>query len=84
MDVKSLFTNVPVEESIQKAADQLYEKDCHPELEKDTFIELMRLTAKKVCFMSGGDWYIQKDGVAMGSVLAYWWSHTQHDRYRRS
>ena len=70
LDVKSLFTNVQVEESLQRAADMLYASDKQPEFSKEIFVELLRLAVKGVCFLSGGEWYMQSDGVAKGSALA--------------
>ena len=68
LDVKSLFANVPKEESLQRAADLLYASDKQPEFCKETFVELLRLAVKGDCFMSGREWYMQSDGVAILSV----------------
>ena len=70
MDVKSLYTNVPVLEAINLAADKVYQREEQPAFDKSTFIQLMRLAVCNVCFLSGGTWYTQNDGVAMGSTLA--------------
>ena len=69
LDVKSLYTNVPIDEAISLAADRLYEsKDCT--IERTTFTELMRMALVNIKFKVGDDWYQQIDGLAMGSKLA--------------
>ena len=70
LDVKSLYTNVPVQEAIIHAVECLYSSECVPEFEKDVFIQLMKLAVTEVHFMACGQWFLQKDGVAMGSSLA--------------
>ena len=77
-DVVSLFTNVPVEESISLAADMLYSgKYDEPPVDKDTFIQLARLCMKDVLMSTPHGIYIQIEGLAMGSpaspVLANLW-----------
>ena len=70
MDVKSLYTNVPVHEAIELACEALYASSNPPELQQPTFKKLMELAVTNVWFMSGSDCYIQRDGVAMGASLA--------------
>ena len=70
LDVKSLYTNVPVLESIELAADILYNSEELPPADKETFKDLMRMAVTDVYFMCDCRWYIQTDGVAMGSSLA--------------
>ena len=70
LDVKSLYTNVPVLESIELAADILYNSEELPPVDKETFKDLMKMAVTDVYFMCDGRWYIQTDGVAMGSSLA--------------
>ena len=48
-DVKSLFTNVPLDEIIEISAEQLYQID-KPLLRKESFIQLMKIATKKVQF----------------------------------
>ena len=66
LDFKSLFTNVPVEESIDLAAEQVFARDITPKMSKEAFIVLMKLALKNIVFQCGEE-YCQKDGVAMGS-----------------
>ena len=70
MDVKSLYTNVPVMEAIDLACDALYNTSAPPGLTKSTFKRLMELAVTNVWFLCDSEWYIQKDGVAMGASLA--------------
>ena len=69
-DVCSLFTNVPVRETISITADYLYDEcDQRPSISKDTFKKLMELATVGVKFIFGDSLYEQTDGVAMGSPL---------------
>ena len=70
LDVKSLYTNVPVLESIELAADILYNSEELPPVYKEIFKDIIRMAVTDVYFMCDGRWYIQTDGVAMGSSLA--------------
>ena len=60
---------MPVEESIQLAADLLYSSPEVTSVDCETFVEMMRLAVTDVQFMCGGQYYVQFDGVAMGSSL---------------
>ena len=70
LDVKSLYTNVPVDESIKMAADLVYSRPSIPEFSKDTFITLLGLAVKNVSIRCESSWYSQVDGLAMGSKLS--------------
>ena len=70
LDVKSLYSNIPVEESRSMAADLVYARDNTPDFSKKTFIELMSLAVGNVDIICGETWYRQVDGLAMGSNLA--------------
>ena len=48
LDVKSLYTNVPVEESIELAADLVYSRDVVPDFSRATFVELLKLAVQNV------------------------------------
>ena len=71
-DISSLFTNVPLDETIEICADALYRGhlDCPP-IPEDTFRELMLIAARGVEFSFNNQMYKQLDGVAMGSLLAF-------------
>ena len=69
-DISSLFTNIPLEETIQICADSLYESNLTPPImDKDVFIELMNIATTSVEFSFNNKIYKQIDGVAMGSLL---------------
>ena len=71
LDVVSLFTNVPVDETIDICVDLLYNSEDRspPKIKRDDFKELLTLAVKDNCFVYNGHLYVQKDGVAMGSPL---------------
>ena len=70
-DISSLFTNVPLEETINICADTLYfdDSDAQPLISKAVFIELMKSATSGVEFSFNDIMYKQTDGVAMGSSL---------------
>ena len=69
-DISSLFTNIPLKETIQICADSLYESNLTPPImDKDVFIELMNIATTSVEFSFNNKIYKQIDGVAMGSPL---------------
>ena len=65
-DVSSLYTNVPVNESIEYCAELLFKKIAIQSIDKDTFIKLAKLACCDVVFMSHDGVY----GLAMGSQPA--------------
>ena len=70
-DVTSLYTNVPVNEAIMECADMLYSGKYElPPVEKETFIELLRLSTCDVLMSTHDGYYRQVDGLAMGSPPA--------------
>ena len=70
-DVVSLYTNVPVLEAIQEAADRLYCGEFEtPPVSKETFVELLKLASTNVVMLTSDGYYVQKDGLAMGSPPA--------------
>ena len=69
-DICSLFTNVPLAETIEICTKTLY--DGHlptPVIPKHVFIELMKTATTSVEFSFNNIMYRQIDGVAMGSPL---------------
>ena len=69
-DVKSLFTNVPVEETIDIILNKIYdEKKIETNIPRNIMKDLLYLCTKHVHFTYGGKIYIQIDRVAMGSPL---------------
>ena len=70
-DVSALYTNVPLKESIELAADLLYDGDIEqPPIDKKTFIELLELSSMNVIMSTHHGHYKQVDGLAMGSPPA--------------
>ena len=70
-DVVSLFTNVPLNETIRIIADHMYSKKAKftPPFKKEAFVQLMKLTTGGI-FLHRDLLYQQKDGVSMGNPLA--------------
>ena len=72
LDVESLFTNVPVDTTIDYILDRVYRDDTTPALDipESALKTLLYLCTKEVPFKCPkGNMYFQKDGVAMGSPL---------------
>ena len=69
LDVKSLYTNVPVEEAIEIAL-KLYSSDEVPEIPRSAMKSLLRLAVSNVHFKGSKMWYTQSDGLAMVASLA--------------
>lgn len=69
-DVDSLFTNVPLDETITICLDLLFQKKrkIHGLLRRHAKV-LLDLATKKSCFRFNDIFYKQVDGVAMGSPL---------------
>ena len=67
-DVVSLFTNVPLEQTIKIIADKIYESDNQPKFSKVVFKKLLNIATSGI-FLYNGRFYRQIDGVTMGSPL---------------
>ena len=69
-DVKSLFTNVPLNKTVQVILDRVYkEKQVATNLKKRNLKKLILDTCSKTAFSLGGTIYEQIDGVSMGACL---------------
>ena len=68
-DVSSLFTNVPLDETIEICLDKLYALANPPRLPRLVLKNLLLFATKKSHFVFDGQYYDQTDGVAMGSPL---------------
>ena len=69
-DVKNLFTNVPLKETVDIILTKVYdEKKIDTKILKSILKELLYLCTKHVHFKFNNEIYIQCDGVAMGSPL---------------
>ena len=68
LDVDSLFTNIPLDKTIDISIDSLYKDDENsPKIPKDVFHNLLTMATKESFFMFNNKFYKQIDGVAMGS-----------------
>ncbi|XP_066966311.1 uncharacterized protein [Macrobrachium rosenbergii] len=95
MDVESLFTNVPVDETIQMILDRVYRDPTTPSLNipEHALRALLEICTKKAPFSNHrGHMYTQIDGVAMGSpsessspisIWALWAKGIQRNRQPR-
>ena len=69
-DVKSLFTNVSLEKTIEITLKRIYErKEINTSISKKEMKQLLTLCTKNVHFTYGNKVYQQNHGVAMGSPL---------------
>ena len=67
-DVKSLFTNVPLDQTIEIILNIVYKKnEISTDMTKSEMKELLNLCTKSVHFTFDDNIYVQNDGVAMGS-----------------
>ena len=70
LDVDSLFTNIPLDETIDICVDNLYnDNENPPNIPKHDFCNLVNIATKESFFMFNNKYYKQVDGVAMGSSL---------------
>ena len=69
LDVKSLYTNVPLKEAVEIALRRLYEQINPPETSRKTMKKLLNLAGSKVHFKRTCLWYVQKDGLARAPPL---------------
>ena len=70
LDVESLFTNIPLDETIEIVTKKVFEKSTQVNgLSRTDFKKLLTLCTKGTVFLFNGKYYRQKDGVAMGSPL---------------
>ena len=70
-DITSLFTNIPLNETIGICLDQIYKDENKVDnLTRTEFKTLLQLAVKDAHFLFNGKLYQQIDGLAMGSPLA--------------
>ena len=77
-DVSSLFTNVPLDETIDILAHKAFENNWFNDtyglnLTRTDLIDLLHVATKGQLFQFDGALYEQTDGVAMGSPLNPFW-----------
>jgi hypothetical protein len=71
LDVESLFTNVPVDETINIIIAAVYQHPTMvpPTIQQEVFRELLKICTTSTPFKFNDNTYIQTDGVSMGSPL---------------
>ena len=70
LDVESLFTNIPLEETIKICFDSLYKnQELLCDISKNHFENFLRAALRNNYFLFDGSIYHEIDGVAMGSPL---------------
>ena len=73
LDVDSLFTNIPLEETINICTNLLYNNDVIEGINKSEFKNLLSLATQESYFIFNDVLYKQKDGVAMDRLLDLLW-----------
>ena len=69
-DIKSLFTNIPLTETLNLCIQNLYRNQAHVNnLTKSSFYKLLKITMFESFFIFDGKFYEKCDGVAMDSPL---------------
>ena len=68
-DVVSLFTSIPLDETIDLAVNLLMDNEPSIKMSKKQLKKLFHFATAQTHFMFNGDYYDQVDGVAMGSPL---------------
>ena len=70
LDVDSLFTNVPLDETVEIFVNELFKSSQKVSgLNKQQVLEMLSLTSKENSILFDQKYYSQIDGVAMGSPL---------------
>ena len=70
LDVESLFTNIPLEETIDNIINDLFlTTDKVHNFEREELKQLLTFAAYESFFIFDGEYYTEIDGVAMGSPL---------------
>ncbi|XP_066963222.1 uncharacterized protein [Macrobrachium rosenbergii] len=72
LDVETLFTNIPVNETIQIVVDRLFPTpdSAFNNFNSPDFRKLLELAVKDTAFVFNDEVYVQTDGVGMGSPLS--------------
>ena len=69
-DVTSLFTSIPLQETIDTAINLIFKHNPNLNITKKEFKKLFLFATSQTHFIFNGKFYNQIDGVAMGSALA--------------
>ena len=68
-DVVSLFTNIPLKETVNLAVDIVHANEPSIKMSKAQLRKLFHFATSQTHFLFNGEYYDQVDGVAMGSPL---------------
>ena len=68
LDVRSLYTNIPLKEDVEIAMRRVYEQTKTQELSRKSMKKLINLAASKVHFKCNVLWCVQKDGSSLASL----------------
>ena len=70
LDVETLFTNIPLEETIKNCVNDLFSNNFYSgKLRRKDLYDLLKLATTESSFFFDSNLYKQIDGVAMGSPL---------------
>ena len=69
-DVTSLFTNIPLEETMHLTIDLLFEAKFDLKISRIDLQRRFQFATSQTNFIFNGNIYDQNDGVTMGSLLA--------------
>ena len=70
LDITSLFTNIPLDETINICSNELFDKNQYvSNLDRASFEKPLRLAIKESFFIFDKTFYKQLDGVTTGSPL---------------
>lgn len=70
LDVKSLYTNIPIDVAIQIIKEKWPLITTHTDIPEDKFIDMIELTLTSGYFQYNNNYYKQIEGVAMGSPIS--------------
>ena len=69
-DVTSLFTNIPLQETIDMAINPIFNHNANLNITKKELKKLFLFATLKTCFIFNSKFYNQIDRIAIGSPLA--------------
>ena len=70
-DVESLFTSIPIKETIDFICDEIYTKKKLPTICKQSiFVKLLYKLTTECTFSANGELFKQTDGVSMGGTVS--------------
>ena len=83
LDVDSMFTNIPSEETLGILSDLMERRRLHPE-ERDELLGLTRICMQQNYFKFNNTYYRQREGLAMGSPLSPLMADVFMDEFERT